>query len=434
MRAENAALRAAEGDPSADPASVSLLGGGGGGQAPTRREKSDGSGAPPSETGAASAPAARSLPDLLAQRDPLARLRSLLAFAEDIPPDQIPGALEQIRESTPEWDPEAKLAAHLLLSRWGAADPDAALAYLEKVDFRKAGGDASAIISAIASSDPGRAVEWLDDPDNKYPHLPWMGHILAGSIAKEWVREDADAAIAWAKSVGDNQKTGALTGALATLAATDPKAASGIATELEPGKARSDVIGQIAKGWADRSPKEAIAWAWTLEGDDRTSAAGEALGAWAQSNPSDAAAFVAGLPEDQQESRYVKQVAGAWARQSPPAAAAWVAAQPDGEGKTAAMGDVMWNWTVANPQAASEWLIDQPAGPARDEGISSLAKATFGSDPAAAVTWANDMADEGKRKMSVAIGLKAWADRDAAAAAQWADQNGYELPAGEEAK
>ena len=153
------------------------------------------------------------------------------------------------------------------------------------MDFKQKGADPHIILASLASLDPKRAAEWLAAPDNELVHFPWMGHILAGTVAKEWVRQDPDAALAWAATVPDNQRLGAYTGVLGTLATTDPERASTLATELEPGGARNHIIGEIAKTWVRNDPDAALAWAGSLEGDERGRAVGEALGAWAQTNP-----------------------------------------------------------------------------------------------------------------------------------------------------
>ncbi len=146
----------------------------------------------------------------------------------------------------------------MMLTRWGKADPDAALAYVAELDPRKAAGDAATIISTIASTDPQKAIQWLEDPENKMTNQPWLGRILAGSITKEWVRQDPEAALAWAMTLPKDQQSGAYGGVLGTIAATDPKRASTLASELPEGDARRDVIGQIARAHGRRPPGEAI--------------------------------------------------------------------------------------------------------------------------------------------------------------------------------
>lgn len=365
------------------------------------------------------APSKLVLAEILAERDPLRRMSALLAYVAQLSNEAIPEALAQLRKNTPDWDPDARVAAQMMLTRWGKADPAGALAYVSELDPKKAGGDAAIILSSIASSDPERAIKWLEDPDNQLVKQPWLGRILAGSITKEWMREDPEAALTWAMTLPKDQQAGAYGGVLGTIAATDPKRASTLAASLPEGDARSDVIGQIARAWSESSPGEALEWATTLQGKERDRAMAEALGSWAQADPSEAAGFVDSLAEDERSEGMLDRVASNWARKEPEQAAQWLANQSESKDKADAMADVMWNWTVADPVAASTWLLEQPEGNSRDEGIGALAKATFENDPASAVSWAADMTDENKRQWSVGIGVNVWLDRDPEAAGEW---------------
>lgn len=362
-----------------------------------------------------------SLRQILANPDPLARIELLLAYVKGIDKEDIPDALFALQESAPEWDPHMRMAVDLLLTRWGTLDAEGALAYTQSMKNRKRAGQASMqVLRVLASQDPEKAKEWLATlTDNPEAKNGWMGHFYAGTVATEWVRQDPEAAIAWAKSLPDSQRRGALGGALETIAATNPVEAAGLAMDLEAGKERSDVVGKIAESWAETAPKDALAWAMTLPGEDGESAVNRAISGWAEVDAPAAAAFVDEIPADERSDSQIREVANRWANQEPAAAAQWLDTQPDGRGKTDAMGHVVWNWTNADPQAASAWLIEQPAGEARDRGIGALSKATFDSDPAAAVIWAAEISNERTRTASLERGVRGWLDRDPEAAQQW---------------
>jgi len=374
-------------------------------------------------TAAASATAS-TLREILAKSDPVNRIRALMEYAEQIPTDAIASVLKDLREGTPEWDPEAKIVMHMLLTRWARESPDAAYASLNSLDLRQQGGEGVSIVASLAALDPKRAVAWLQDPENKLVDFPFVGQILAGTIGKEWVRQDSAAALAWARSLPENQQGGAYVGVLGTLAGTDPAAAAALAAQLDPGGARRNVIGDIAESWARKSPQAALDWARSLGDDDGRTATRQALGGWALTEPAAAAAYLDQLPAADVDGELLKTVAGPWTSQAPATAATWLSARPEGDGKNQAMGDVMWNWTKQNPVEASTWLHDQPSGPARDAGINGLALATFDNDPEGALTWAASISDEKTRADSLAIGLGAWSKKDAAAAAAWAARQG----------
>jgi hypothetical protein len=345
-----------------------------------------------------------------------------------VPVSKIAETIKQLRDSSPDWDPDARAAIHLLLTRWAGEAPDQALASLKTLDPTKHGGDATSILSGIAATDPLRAAKWLEDPDNRMTAFPVIGHFLAGSITKEWVRRDPSAALAWAEKLPDTQRIGAYVALMGTLASSDPRTASSLVTKLEDGGPRREAIKNIATLWSKQAPEAAMAWVQTLAGDDRQSALTETLGGWASKQPQAAAAYLDQNPNPALTAAQLKAVAQPWVNQEPAAAAAWVATRPAGPATTEAMSDVMWRWTLTEPVAASTWLRAQNPGPARDAGIAGLALATFESDPSASLTWAASISDETKRTESLNKGLTEWMKRDAAAAREFAAKNNLQIP------
>jgi hypothetical protein len=193
------------------------------------------------------------LDEILALPDPAERIDQLLAFADSRSIDQLPGVLGELRGSAPEWDPEARMATHLLLIRWARGDPDAAFASLDSLDFKRAGGDPGSLLSSLAASDPARAAAWLDAPFNSIAYYPEMGHVLAGAISREWVRQDPEATLAWAGGLAEDRRAGAFVGTLDTVAASDPRSAlleSGIRewSRLDPKAAREWIT---SNGWQE---------------------------------------------------------------------------------------------------------------------------------------------------------------------------------------
>ncbi|MCB1097242.1 MAG: RNA polymerase sigma factor [Verrucomicrobiae bacterium] len=376
-------------------------------------------------------PSPTTLRDIFAESDPMRRMAALLDYVNALAPADIPRALEEMRGSSPEWDTETKFLTHMLLTGWAQEDPDAAFASLNKLDFKRLGGEPSSLLSSLASVDPTRAAAWLDDPENALVHYPKMGHVLAGTVAKEWVRQDVDAALAWARALPESRRAGALSGVLGTLAGSDPREASRLATQLDPGEERSHAVGEIASTWARQSPTEAMAWAQSLDGGDAKSAVGRALGSWADVSPREAADWLGSQSEPEFVDANLPTVAGSWSTAEPAEAATWVAALPEGKGKGDALGVVMWNWTNQDPEAASTWLVEQPPGESRDRGITGLAKAAFDADPAGAVTWAAHIDNEELRQQAVNIGLRVWNERDPVGAQAWAGENGIALPSQE---
>ncbi|MFT4641375.1 MAG: hypothetical protein ACI8T1_004712 [Verrucomicrobiales bacterium] len=370
------------------------------------------------------------LEGILAETNPMDRLSGLLAYAELLPPNKVGQALADLRAGSPDWDPEAKFVAHVLLTRWGKEDPEGALASLEAMKSKNGREAVSSVLASVAASDPELALEWLNDPDNKLQYQKGMGHILTGTIAKEWVRRDPDAAYAWAVSLPDDQRAGALGGVVESLASTDPKRAAEMVLGMENDDERNKYLGDISQSWGRQTPSNAIEWAKTL-GDEkqRNEAIDEVLDGWAQRSPADAAAYVDALPADERDQGHISEVAKEWARRDPAEAADWLSNQEEGRGKTASIAEVMTNWTTADPVAASSWLAEQPPSDSRDAGAATLARVTFDSDPEAALSWGATISNEKFRGFAVEAGLREWGKRDASAAQAWATANNQKMPA-----
>ncbi len=362
-----------------------------------------------------------SISEILSNQDPLERTAQLLAYVESLAPDEIEGALADLRATTPYWDPDGKMLAHLLLTRWAKTDPEAALASLANVDLKKQGDAPISVLSAIVADDPERARAWLEDPENAMARYPWIGQFLAGAVAKEWVRTDPDAALAWAVGLPDSQQAGAYSGVLGSLAMTDPANAAERALALQDNGARSHILGEIAEVWAARDPAAASAWAMGLEGSAREATMGKILGTMARSDPAGAASRVGEMGES--GGAYVLPVVESWSQQDPAAAAAWTLKQPANNNSGRALGTALWHWTTREPEAASQWLADQPADPVLDGGIAGLSKAATGIDPGAATQWANSISDPALRETMVTSSLGAWRKADPGAANRWVDTN-----------
>ena len=362
---------------------------------------------------------------IFAKTDPAERIESLHDFAKGIPSARITDALDLLRQKTPEWDGEAKMLARLLLSRWAKEDPEAAFASLNSADFTKSRGHPTTILAVLAAYDPQRAADWLKNPENTNAFYPGLGHALAGTISKEWARQDLPAALAWAQSLPDQQRGGAYSGVLGSLATTNPEQASSLALTLEPGPARQHIVGEIASSWARNSPTDAIAWAKTLSSQEQTDATRSALRVWSQNKPSEAAAYLDSL--DQAIDSHLPVVAGTWARNEPAKAANWIASQPDGEGRDDAIAKTLWNWTTQNPAAATTWVQAQTNVSVRDHAISGLATAALDFDPPTALDWSNKITEPDLKNALIQRSLSIWRRKDPETARQWAKENNTQI-------
>ena len=378
-------------------------------------------------TASSPAPAYRDLASIMAIKDPMERMQAMIEHIKNLPVDQIGEMLDELGNDK---DPKTRFLSHLLLTRWGQEDPDAAFASLGNLAAKRNGSQANAILAGLAATDPSSAVAWLTDPNNNAQHQPWMGYSLAQTLSAEWSRQDPEAALAWAATLesGDLQ-TGAYSGIIDHLLETDPARAASVAMGLES-EDRPKLLGEIAETWAEQEPSAAVDWVNTLEGRDREVAMSEAMAGWAQLSPESAAAYINDLSAEER-ALHSGPVARRWAESAPAEAAQWLGAQPEGESKADAMGHVMWNWTNNDPEAASTWLAEQPQGESFDRGASGLAKAATHAfdDPEAGVTWSSTIQNEELRSSMTRHTLGRWMQQDPTAAQAWAESNGVEAPA-----
>ena len=365
-------------------------------------------------------------PDLLAifaNPDPAERLRLLHDYSLQLSTNQISEALELLRSKTPEWDSESKILTHLLLTRWAKADPEAAFSSLDTANFSLERGHSLSILSALAALDPKRTANWLTSPTNTRAYYPIVGHVLSGTIAKEWARQDPRAALEWAQTLADQQQAGAYSGVLGTIAATDPQEAATLALGLKGGEARDDIFAEIAQSWARHSPVKALAWTSTLTPGVRGHATSRALESWSKTHPEKAAQYLDENPNPD----YLKIIANQWSKRDPEATANWIALKTESSQRNSALADTLWHWTTQTPKAATAWIEALPVGNSRDQAIAGLAFAAVEFDPRSALEWSLKISTPSLRNDLSRHTFKVWSHSDPQIAQQWANDHQFSL-------
>lgn len=358
---------------------------------------------------------------IFANPDPAERLRLLHDYSLQVSINHISEALELLRSKTPEWDAESKILTHLLLTRWAKADPEAAFGSLDTADFSLERGHFVSILSALAALDPKRTANWLTSPTNTRAYYPVVGHILSGTIAKEWARQDPRAALAWAQTLADQQQAGAYSGVLGTIAATDPQQAASLALGLKRGSARDDILAEIAESWARYSPVNALVWASTLPLSAREEATSSALESWSKTHPEKAAQYL----DENPNPKYLKIIASQWSKRDPEDTANWIASKTESPQRDSALADTLWHWTTQTPKAATAWIEALPAGNSRDQAIAGLAVAAVEFDPRSALEWSLKIISPSLRNDLSQHTFKAWSRSDPKIAQQWANDHQF---------
>ena len=365
------------------------------------------------------------LQQIMASAGPLDRFQALLAYAQRLPKDQIAPTLKSLQQQMQgRFDAESLFASHMLMTRFGMEDPEGAMKYLKTLDMWGQGFGTATVLATMATKDPQAAAAYFKDKDNLLLSSPMSGGWIAGAVAKEWAKQDPNAAIEWAKSLDPGLRGGALGSIMGSMAVDDPsKAARTVGTlGLAQGDEQNRVYGQIGQAWAARDPEAAFKWIDSLPaGGQRDEAARRALESYANNDPVAAAKRAEQIADEGQHDRAVGAVAGPWSRRDPAAAAKWVSAQGEGRGRDEATRNIMSNWTNSDPTAASTWLLEQPAGSSKDEGIVTLSNQVMGADPEGAVTWAATIGDPMKRGIQLKSTVDNWVRKDEAAARRWVE-------------
>ena len=352
------------------------------------------------------------LKEILNAPGQMERMEALLSLVKGMDDKGVEIALAEVRGMGRGMD--QFMSTNLLMARYAEIDPEKALKFASgSSGFERMMGTTS-ILRSWASKDPVAAGEYLVKTVLDSGVDDWQMRRSASSVASEWVRQDPDEALKWAKALPDEVRGDALNNVVQHFTSENPLKAADIAMSLE-GESQERALRSIADQWSRTNPEEALNWAVTLEGETKSEAMEEALENWASQDPDAAVAFMGDLTSSEQE-RFVPEVAERWARRdadSAQAAAQWVSDFPDSEGKVRATGEVVEAWMRSDPTAASTWLGDQPAGESKDRGITALLNdRQLRDDPATAVVWAEQISDDGERSEQIQRSARRWLSSD----------------------
>ncbi|MCC6354842.1 MAG: hypothetical protein IT577_13215 [Verrucomicrobiae bacterium] len=251
--------------------------------------------------------------------------------------------------------------------------------------------------------------------------LGMRGTFVAQPAMANWVRADADGALAWAKGLGGNQSQFAVGGVLYQLASIDPADAAKRLATIEGGAANARYAEMIAGQYARKDPVAAAAWAQTLtDPNAQRDALDRVAREWVEKDPAAAAAWVAQGAAQLDMSDAARRVAQQMASQDPAQAITWANRLPQGDERTSALSSAVGEWAEKDPNAAGNWLNNNiTAGPDGDRLISSYARNISDQDPAAAVQWAGSISDEGYRSRATVELARNWYRQDQKAAEAW---------------
>ena len=349
----------------------------------------------------------------------ISRMEALLDFVKELEPNEVELAIDEVGKMARGGD--MFMSMGLLMSRYAEIDPEKALEFVGTRDRMTRGWGTSSILRTWASKDPKAAADHLTKQMDSEGTDDWSMRRTASNVAKEWAKQDTNAALAWAKGLPGEVKGDALGNIIEQITTEDPLRAAEVAMSFE-GEQQERSFRTIADRWSANEPEKALKWAEGLTVEGRVGVMEEALENWVREDPESTVAYLDKMEASERDS-IMKEVVEQWARTGGDAtvdAANWVASQADGEGKVDATGEVVGQWMRSDPEAASEWLGAQPVGDARDRGVAALLRdRSVREDPSTSVAWADTISDDKMRSEYVERSARSWLGSDRASALEY---------------
>ena len=266
-------------------------------------------------------------------------------------------------------------------------DPDAALRFAENLsDANERSAVWYRTIHLLASTRPADAARLLDE-------LP-SGRVKQSTVevlTRQWLRQDRDAALAWAKSLGDSPRQQRVyRTAVHALARRDPEAAVDLAVNIHGLAARRDAIREVTRQWFTDDPLSATAWLRSEPDHEfRDEIYRFALPLYANRDPAGSAEYFDQLVAEHGLSGNLSAAAGqiayTLARLDVDRALEWVGTIRDDATGQAAMEQLLTSVAFDDPGKAMQLVETQPT--VSPGTIADLATAFTREDPDAAFEW-----------------------------------------------
>lgn len=304
------------------------------------------------------------------------------------------------------------------LMAWFAADPDAAIAYLQgHRDLPQYTQGLFLVLQALAKTNPNRALLLARDMatthEQKFIYSAIFDHIartdMANSLfyldlvpagaarenalralAAKWTAIDSEKALTWARTINDPaEKTAAMETILSALSRQDPLRTLSLAQENLGGEAMDRVLTRAIRQLAEIDPRSA-------------------------------ASFVTQLPPGPLQKTSSINVARSLAGQDVNAALTWLQSLPAGDTQQIALNNVLDIWSKNNAAEAAQYVASMAAGDGQNAAAAHLGENWAEKDHASAIAWAASLANESARSAALMNVASGWARVDAPAATQWA--------------
>ncbi|MCZ6618396.1 MAG: hypothetical protein O7E57_09710 [Gammaproteobacteria bacterium] len=404
--------------------------------------------ATPAQAPGRNAPA--SLADIMLITSDYSQTAALYNLAGGVSRERLEGLLEEA--SGMSQDSERRAASAILYERYAELDPEAAIEYLlshpgvytnqwlsrvfhawSRHDLPSAVERASELDRYLRSVAGSAILNARDDlPSSERREIAGQLGILAMMRQLESQRQiamtDRDPESAWRNAL-DVENLQFRTRNLYTVAAIwaniDPVAAMNAVSSLDQVGLRGSIQAAILQRWGQRSPHEAVAWAFSqAPSNQRATLLATALGALAITEPLDAMNLAQSLSGNER-SEALSRILGGWAATDPRSAADWFEST-SGAYRTKAVHNVASNYAQKYPEEAFNWAISlakQESGMATMTVLSVISN----SDSEYAARLVDRIPSQNDRNAAAQTVVQMWAQSNPAAAGAWiagfADKN-----------
>ena len=339
-----------------------------------------------------------------------------MKLTEQLGPEDFPLAIEIAAEMKDTLDEEGEVFKMLALLRWAELKPEAVAEYLKANDKVGKGfimSDSDMVLAVWGGSNPAAAIAWARTlrEDQQSDAIK--------KILEATARRDPDAAVALAQShAPELLKEGGVADAIeSALRKRDPERSARTIASLGAAKK----ISAAAQQWAQKDRDAATRWAQELPDEKlRTEALKGVWQAFANNHPDEAAAQ---LSKNAADAPYVedsgKNISRSLAQKDPQQAEQWAATLRQPEARKEAFVALGEHYARQDTDDAGKWLNSLPDGADRSSAILGYVYEAKGSHPAEATAWAAAVPDADARRAALRTTLREWFRNDLPAALEW---------------
>ena len=224
----------------------------------------------------------------------------------------------------------------------------------------------------------------------------WRAWNVQSAIISRWTEIAPREALAYATSLKGSNRSGAIGAVFGQLAVSDPRLAERELASISSSTVRKHALRSLANGLADKDPRQAMATMERHGAPANDYTYNEIASKWARRDPNNAASFASALPPGPKRDSLMNGVARTWASTDPDAALSWARGLGDQRMRRDSVANVISTIATDEPEQALALVKDEP----RLNQLSLRQRALsvwFESDHEAAMEWINDRPKQTER-------------------------------------